>query len=161
MKDLFEIINDLQSDPEMMALLREAGSPEINVSFAATHEIAKAVEIPLRKGVLFGNIYSDLFQSINFDQNSRVSFPLDFLSPGTEKNYVAYSIPNHGRIPERHIEGDEVTINTYETANSIDWLNKYSRDARWDVAARAIEVLRAGFVKKFNDDAFYTILAAA
>lgn len=147
--------------PEMTMLLQKSGSQNREVALAATHELAKAVEIPLRPGVLYGDIYSNIFQAVNFAPTAAIEFPLDFLAPGTEKYHVAYSIPNHGRIPERHIEGDVVTVRTYEIASSIDWLLKYARDARWDIVARALQVLQGSFTKKLNDDAFHVLLAAA
>jgi len=85
---------------------------------------------------------------------------LDFLAPGTESEFVAYTIPNHGRIPERHVEGDYVMVPTYDIGASIDFLLKYARDARWDVVGRATEVLQKSFVKKMNDDGWHTLLSA-
>lgn len=146
---------------EMSALLRKSGSLQPETSRAAVHELASAMTVPMRQGVLYGNIYSILFTPVDFDGKSIIEFPLDFLAPGQEKNHVAYTVPNHGRIPERHIEGDVVRVSTYEIASSIDWLLKYARDARWDVFDRAMAVLNASFVKKLNDDAFHTVLASA
>ena len=52
-------------------------------------------------------------------------------------------------------------VPTYSISSSIDYLLRYARDARWDVVARAAQVLEAGFVKKINDDGWHTILSAA
>ena len=93
-------------------------------------------------------------------QSATPEFPLDFLAPGTEKDFVAYTIPNHGYIPQKHVEGDYVMVPTYDIGASIDYLLKYARDARWDVVGRAMEVLEAQFVKKMNDDGWHTLLAA-
>ena len=82
------------------------------------------------------------------------------LAPGTEKDFVAYTLPNHGYIPERHVEGDYVMVPTYDIGASIDYLLKYARDARWDVVGRAMEALEGSFVKKMNDDGWHTLLAA-
>ena len=87
-------------------------------------------------------------------------FPLDFLSPGSEKDFVAYTIPNHGYIPQRHVEGDYVQVPTYDIGASIDWLLKYARDARWDIVSRAMDVMRSQFVKKMNDDGWHTLISA-
>mgnify|MGYP006407492061 FL=1 len=38
--------------------------------------------------------------------------------------------------------------------------DRYAREARWDIVARAAQVMEAGFVKKMNDDGWHTILAA-
>lgn len=152
--------NKFEATPEMNALLVKAGSLDRNESLGATAEIAKALELPLRKGVLDGDVTNGIFEPIQLTTGSTSEFPLDFLAPGTEKNFVAYTIPNHGRIPERHVEGDYVMVPTYEIGGSIDMLLKYARDARWDVVNRAMEVLRAQFTQKVNDDAWQTLFAA-
>jgi hypothetical protein len=146
--------------PELTDLLIRSGSVNKEVSVAASAEFAKALEQPLRQGVLSGNILDGIFEPIRLAQSATPEFPLDFLSPGTEKDFVAYTIPNHGYIPERHVEGDYVMVPTFDIGSSIDYLLKYARDARWDVVGRAMEVLEASFVKKMNDDGWHTILAA-
>ncbi len=150
-----------QPTPEMNELLRKSGSLNKSESLAATAELAKALELPLRQGVLTGDILDGIFEVIQMAPGATTEWPLDFLSPGTESDFVAYTIPNHGRIPERHVEGDYVMIPTYETGAAIDWLLKYARDARWDIVSRAMEVLQASFVKKFNTDGFAVLFGAA
>jgi hypothetical protein len=130
------------------------------VAFAAQREFAKALELPLRKGVLVGNILGDIFETINVEAGSTTEFPLDLISPGLEGEHVAYTNPGHGRIPERSVEGDFVMIPTYSITSSIDYLLRYAREARWDIVGRAMQVMEAGFVKKMNDDGWHTILAA-
>ena len=146
--------------PEMTALLKKSGSANRAESLEATHQLAVALQQPLRAGVLSGDITSNIYETIKLEPGSSPEFPLDFLAPGTEKDFVAYSIPNHGRIPERYVEGDYVMIPTFEIASSIDWTLRYARDARWDIVGRALQVLQSSFVKKTNDDAWHTILAA-
>ena len=146
--------------PEMNQLLSSAGSLQREESLAATSELAKALELPLRQGVMSGNILDGIFEAINLQPGATAEFPLDFLAPGTEKEFVAFTIPNHGRIPERHVEGDYVMVPTYDVGASIDWLLKYARDARWDVVGRAMDVLQGQFVKKMNDDGWHTLLSA-
>jgi hypothetical protein len=89
-----------------------------------------------------------------------VEFPLDLLAPGEEDQFVAYTNPGNGRIPERQVEGDYVQVPTYGIASAIDWLLRYAREARWDIVARAMQVLEASFVKKINDDGWNTLLTA-
>jgi hypothetical protein len=146
--------------PELTDLLVKSGSAHKEEALAANHEFAKALELPLRQGVLSGNILDDIFEPIQLAQSATPEFPLDFLAPGTEKDFVAYTIPNHGYIPQKHVEGDYVMVPTYDIGASIDYLLKYARDARWDVVGRAMEVLEAQFVKKMNDDGWHTLLAA-
>lgn len=152
-------INNRPSD-EFIALLRKSGDADVNVAMAAQREFAKALELPLRKGVLVGNILGDIFETINVEAGSTTEFPLDLVSPGLEGEHIAYTNPGHGRIPERSVEGDYVMIPTYSIASSVDYLLRYAREARWDIVGRAMQVMEAGFTKKMNDDGWHTILAA-
>lgn len=146
--------------PEITDLLVKSGSPDREVALAANKEFAKALELPLRQGLMSGNILDNIFEAVQLAPGATPEFPLDFLAPGTERDFVAYTIPNHGYIPERHVESDYVMVPTYDIGASIDYLLKYARDARWDVVGRAMEVLEASFVKKMNDDGWHTLLAA-
>ena len=146
--------------PEMPQVLRQAGSLVKDESLGATAELAKALEIPLRKGVMSGDILDGVYEAVRLAPGASAEFPLDFLAPGTESDFVAYTIPNHGRIPERHVEGDYVMVPTYDVGASIDFLLKYARDARWDVVGRAMDVLQGQFTKKMNDDGWHTIISA-
>ena len=150
---------DRPSD-EFIALLKNSGDSDIQVAQAAQREFAKALELPLRKGVLVGNVLDDIFETINVGPGATTEFPLDLIAPGLEGEHVAYTNPGHGRIPERSVEGDYVMIPTYSITSSIDYLLRYAREARWDIVARAMQVLEAGFVKKMNDDGWHTLLAA-
>jgi hypothetical protein len=145
---------------EFINLLRKSGDNDINVAQAAQREFAKALELPLRKGVLVGNILGNIFETINVEAGSTTEFPLDLISPGLEGEHVAYTNPGHGRIPERSVESDYVMIPTYSVASSVDYLIRYAREARWDIVGRAMQVMEAGFVKKMNDDGWHTLLAA-
>jgi hypothetical protein len=141
-------------------LYRKTGDTDQNVAYAAQREFAKALELPLRKGVLLGNVLGDIFEVSPVEPGSSTEWPLDMISPGLEGEHVAYTNPGHGRIPERAVESDYVTIPTYSITSSIDYLLRYAREARWDIAARATQVMEAGFVKKMNDDGWHTLLAA-
>jgi hypothetical protein len=152
-------LNKRPSD-EFIALLRKSGDADINVAAAAQREFAKALELPLRKGVLVGNILGDIFETIAVEPGSTTEYPLDLVSPGLEGEHVAYTNPGHGRIPERSVEGDYVMIPTYSITSSVDYLLRYAREARWDIVGRAMQVMEAGFTKKMNDDGWHTILAA-
>ncbi len=149
-----------QPTPELTDLLVRSGSPKREVATAANAEFAKALELPLRQGLLSGDILDGIFEPVRLAPGATPEFPLDFLAPGTEKDFVAYTIPNHGYIPERHVESDYVMVPTYDVGASIDYLLKYARDARWDVVGRAMEVLESSFTKKMNDDGWHTMLAA-
>jgi hypothetical protein len=145
---------------EFISLLQKSGDLDVTVALSAQREFAKALELPLRKGVLLGNILGDIFETINVEPGASTEYPLDLISPGLEGEHVAYTNPGHGRIPERSVESDYVMIPTYSITSSIDYLLRYAREARWDIAARAMQVMEAGFVKKMNDDGWHTLLAA-
>lgn len=146
---------------EVKALLRRSASNDLPVAMAAQRELAVALELPLRKGNLVGDITGDIFERINLEPDAAPEFPLDLLAPGVENEHRAYAIPGHGRIPERTFEADYIMIPTFEIGSSIDWPLKLARNARWDIVGRALEVFEAGFVKKSNDDAFHTVITAA
>lgn len=150
--------------PEQIAkakeLLRATASYNPETSRGAMMQLVESLQLPLRQGVLNGDITGGIFEVVQLDSNATSDFPLDFLSPGSEVEHVAFTIPNHGYIPQRHVEGDYVHVTTYPIGNAIDWNLRYARDARWDVVSRAMEVWRSGFVKKVNDDAWQTILTA-
>lgn len=146
--------------PQMRDLLIRTASHDPNVGPAAMHELAIALTMPLKQGVMDGDIMGGLFERIFFEPGTITEFPLDFLSPGSEKDFIAYTIPNTGRIPERHVQGDFLTVPTFEVGSSIDWSLKFNRNARWDVVGRALQVLEAMFVRKNNVDAWRVLLAA-
>lgn len=150
----------IKATSEMNQLLRAAGSLDADVALPAGKQLAKALEMPLRQGLMNGDILGDIFETTDIETSSSAEYPLDLLAPGTEKEHFAYVIPNQGRIPQRHVEGDYVMVPTYRVGNSIDWLLKYSEDARWDIVSRALEVMEAGFVKKNNDDGVHVLLNA-
>jgi hypothetical protein len=147
-------------DDHFIELIKRSGSADKGVALEAQHELAIALEQPLRKGVLVGDVLDGIFERLPMEPGTSVEFPLDLLAPGTENEHVAYTNPGHGRIPERAVEGDYVMVPTYTVASSIDYLLRYAREARWDVVGRAMQVLEAGFVKKMNDDGWHTLLAA-
>lgn len=147
-------------EPEVMNLIKRSADPDREVALASMHQLAKALELPLRQGILFGDVVRSVFSAMPMEPGAAVEFPLDLLAPGEEDEFVAYTNPGNGRIPERQVEGDYVMVPTYGISSSIDWLLRYARDARWDIVGRAMQVLEASFVKKINDDGWHTLLSA-
>tara|TARA_R100000951_G_scaffold69765_1_gene58682 strand:+ start:2802 stop:3803 length:1002 start_codon:yes stop_codon:yes gene_type:complete len=146
---------------EFLELLRRSGDSDKTVATQAQREIAKALETPLRKGVLFGDVVRGIYEAMPLEPGASPEFPLDLLAPGTEIDHIAFTNPGNGRIPEKHVESDYVMINTYGVTSSIDFLLRYAREANWNVVGRAMQVLESSFVKKMNDDGWHTLLAAA
>jgi len=151
---------DEQQLMEMKQLLREAGSTDPNVAIAKQMALAAQLTVPVRSGVLSGTTIDGIFTREVFDPNARIEYPIDFYRPDNAGEFVAYVVPNQGRIPQRQVEGDYTSVPTYDIASSIDFLIRYAREARWDILSRALEVLEAGMVMKINDDAWHTIQMA-
>jgi hypothetical protein len=156
---MFEEMNE-QERKDIADLLRQTGSQDKESALAAQKAFAAALTVPLRQGILVGDNIGDIFTPQKFDPAARIEYPIDFYRPDNAADFTAYVIPNQGKIPQRQIEGDYVTVPTYDVGAGIDWLMRYAREARWDIVSRALEVLEAGFVKKKNDDGWHTLQAA-
>ncbi len=170
-------VNNNELTPEAQQLLIDAGSSERDVSLKAQAQIAagitealrdvygpnysQAASSLIREGVLDGDIVSDIFVTEDFTTTTDMRIPLDLLSPGTEKEHIAYVLPDHGKIPMRRVEADYIQLNTYPIGSSIDCTRRFLKNARFDVLRRMIEVLNMSFVKKNNDDGWQTLLAAS
>lgn len=146
---------------QMVNLLKQAGSTDENQAFIAQREVAAAIQTPLRQGILTGSILDPIYTKIDSPEEHTPEFPIDLYRPDNAGEFTAYVIPNQGRIPERHVEGDYVRVPTFEIGNSIDFLRKFAKNTRWDVVRRALEVMEAGVIKKKNDDGFHAIMSAA
>jgi hypothetical protein len=144
------------------ALLKATASNDTHTALAAQQAFAAALSEPLRKGIFDEDNLGGIYSRQVLAPGAQANYPLDFVRPGTEDlDYTAITMPKQGRVPERHVEGDELWVPTFQIANSIDWPLKYARDARFDVVARAIDVYRMGFTRKINEDGWHTLLAAA
>lgn len=151
----------VEEKAEADKILRASAHMDKNIAMEAMRLLAARIETPIRQGIMSANNLNGIFTVIPLEYGSTLEMPLHFLQPGTEKDFNAYAIPNAGRIPEKAIEGDYVMIPTYAIGGAIDWLEKFSLQARWDVMSDGLELLQAMMVKKMNDDGWHTILAAA
>jgi len=115
----------------------------------------------LKQAVFDEDTLGDIYTRVPVEAGATPRFPLDFIAPGTEDDFVSFTMPKQGRVPEKHVEGDELFIQTYKIANAIDWDLDYARDSRWDVIARALDVYKSGFTKRLNDDGWHVALATA
>lgn len=130
-------------------------------SIAAQRAITAALTLPLQQGILDGDILSGIFEKYDFTGDQQPIFPLDFYRSDNADEYIAYVVPDIGRIPQCLISGDRVTIPTYDVGHGIDVRLSYLRDAGWNLLPRMVEVLRGGVTKKLNDDGFHVLLQAA
>lgn len=147
---------------QQIALLRATASNDLDVAMAAQRAFAQALNEPLRQGIFDEDNLGGIFARQVIPAGAQANYPLDFVRPGTEDlDFTAITLPKQGCVPQRHVEGDELWVPTFQIANSIDWPLKYARDARFDVVQRAVEVYRMGFTRKINEDGWHTVLAAA
>jgi len=146
--------------PEMVEMLKRTGSSDRATAEQAMAVLARALEIPLRSALLHGDILAGIYATENLDPSATAEYPLDFYRQDTEDDHIAYTIPSEGAIPTRSVVGDEITVSTFDVGNAIDWPLKYAQQARWNIVARAMEVLEVGFVRKMNTDGMRTVIAA-
>lgn len=156
----------IQLTPKSLELIRTTASNDPVIAEKAMKALAAALDEPLRKGIFdMDNLVAGrgrIYTTTQLAPGASANFQLDFVRPGTEDtDFTAFVLPKQGRVPERHVEGDELWIPTFRIGNAIDWSLTYARDARWDIIRRAVEVYQMGFVRKLNEDGWHTILAAA
>lgn len=151
--------------PEMGKLLIATTSNDIMVATQARQELGKilvaALDTPLKKGVMPGDIVSGLFFEEEFAPGVATEYPLDWLVPGTEKYFTAYVIPHTGALPLRNVSGSYVMVPTYEIGTSIDWALRYAMMARWNIVGRAFSTAQGAMTRKRNNDGWHVIITAA
>ena len=146
---------------ELAALLKRAGDSDPDIAYPAQKMIAKAITLPLEQGLLAGDILGGLYQSVNLTNGESLDYPLDFLNPGNEEDFIAYVCPDVGRIPERQVDATYIHLRTYRIANSIDMTLRVIRDSSWDIFGRALQVMQSGFLMKMNVDGWRTLITSA
>lgn len=150
-----------KQNDETLALLRAMASRDKRMAEAARQAFAQELVAPLRRGIFDADNLGDIYNPQVIPYGSTASYPLDFVRPGDEDTYTAYTLAEQGRLPERRVEASEINVPTFKIGNSIDWDIKFMKEARWDVVKRALQVFEAGFVRKINSDGWRCILAAA
>lgn len=154
--------NVVRLTDEQIALLKATASDNLDVAMAAQRAFAQALSEPLRQGIFDEDNLGAIYRREVLAAGAQANFPLDFVRPGTEDlDFTAITLPKQGKVPERHVEGDELWVPTFQIANAIDWSLRYARDARFDVVSRALDVYRMGYTRKINEDGWHTLLAAA
>jgi hypothetical protein len=149
-----------QAQETMVNQIRSMANSDTNSATAAV-EFASAIESQLREVILVGDNTSQIFSPEDYSTtNQQPQYPLDILNPLRVKDFTAFVYPGEGRIPEKRVEGDYVTVPTYDLANAIDIKRIHARDAKWNVVGRMLEILESGIYAKKNDEGWQTILAA-
>ena len=143
------------------ALLVETAQPNIEAGLAAQHKLAKALELPLRKAFFVGDTIGNIYTREDLEYGVAAKYPVDFIGPSGERQYQAFLISDEGGVPSRLVKGDEITVDTFQLGNGIEWKLQYARVARWGMVERALKVFRDGFTMVVNDMGWANILKAA
>ncbi len=151
----------LKPTAQMLEALKLTASGDAEVREQAQRAFAAELDGPLRQGIFDRDNLGGIFERQVLAPGAQANYPLDFVQPGTEDEYSAFTMPKQGAVPQRHVEGDELWVPTFRIANAIDWDLRYAEEARFDVIRRAIEVYEAGFTRKINQDGWRTLLTAA
>lgn len=151
----------IKSNEAFETLLKKCASQDLAVARQAQAEYALAIQTTLRQGVLVGPNTQNIFNQVPLGEDEYLEFSLDMLQPGEEDEYVAYTIPDTGKIPQRQVEADYVRIPYYMVGNAVDWDIRFSEKGRAFQIGRIQEIFNAGFTKKINDDGWQTLIAAA
>jgi len=127
----------------------------------AQQAFAGALQEPIRKAVFDESNHEGIYEREVLAPGATPNYHMDLVKPGEEEGFIAWVLPKAGRIPDRHVEGDELNVPTFRVSNALSWDIRYMQNARFDVVARALNVYRAGYIRKNNTDAWRTILTAA
>lgn len=154
-------LDNLNSEAQVAIakLHQDMGDTNHSVASSALQNYAQALELPLRKAIFDCDIASGIFERMPVAPTSCVEFPVDPVQPGTERDYIAYAIPDCASLPCAMMQGDYVMVPTYLLGNCVEWCTRKARYNNY-IAQRSMEAFRAGFVKKINDDAWHLLLAA-
>ncbi len=146
---------------DIKALLRDSVSSDPIVAATANQALKAAITAPLKSGILYGDIVSGIFSMERFEPGTPIEYSLDIIGPADVKYHVAYTTPDTGFVPHRTVEGNYVAVKTFMVRSSVDWSREMARYSRWNIIARALQVMEAGFVRKRNNDGWHNLLAAA
>jgi len=125
-----------------------ADDPEMRKAFAA------ALQVPL-------------LMTINPQSSVRHIFMVDEVPPGSLARYpkdfadiAAVVMPQLGGVPEYRVSGDEVLVDTFKIATSIQYGIPYARDARFSVAEEAMRKI-ANAIIRAEEAAGWAVIQAA
>ena len=60
---------------DFINLLKQSGNSDKSVALDAQREIAKALELPLRKGIMFGDVVTNIFEKMVLEPGSSPRIP--------------------------------------------------------------------------------------
>lgn len=153
---MFEDLNDI----ELNELLRSTASADAVTRSVALTQLLTAIQTPVREGIFDGDTTAGIFNTEVLPPGVSAEYPVDFVSPGSEGEFRAFTNPGKGKPPALVVSGDKLVLASTKDVFRVEYDLSYARNARWPVVSRLTEAFMAGFVKKHNDDCFHTILFA-
>ena len=153
------MFDKFMQDEEVNGALRATASAEPALRSKAITQFLSAISLPIREGVMDGDNTAGIFNTEVLPPGVSAEYPIDFVTPGTEGEFRAFTNPGKGRVPGLVVSGDKLTLADIGNTLRVEWDINYARNARWGIIQRITEVFMAGFVKKRNDDCWHTILA--
>lgn len=153
---MFENVNDV----ELNEVLKSTASADAVIRSKALTQLLSAVQTPVREGIFDGDTTVGVFNTEVLPPGTSAEYPIDFVSPGSEGEFRAFTNPGKGKPPALVVSGDKLVLASTKDIFRVEYDLSYARNARWNVIARLTEAFMAGFVKKHNDDCWHTILFA-
>lgn len=154
------MFDNLISDAELNDVLRATASADRDIRTTAITQFLTAITVPVREGQFDGDITAGIFNQEVLDPGVSPEYPLDFVSPGSEGEFRAFTNPGKGKPPAVVVSGEKLVLADIGDIFRVEYDLYYARNARWNVIGRLTEAFMAAFVKKHNDDCIHTILAS-
>ncbi len=150
---------DSPNDRAMAAELQLAAepTPEGNKAWA---DIIFTATTPIRTAMLTEDTISDIFLVERVGKNQLIDYQINFFQNSNRHEFIAYTLPDTGRLPQRYASAGNVIVDSYRIGNAIDFHLRYLETARWNILAQGIEAYRDGFVQKVNSDGWGLLMGA-
>ncbi len=151
-----------EESKEQLELIAAMGSKNRIESEAAQAAFAQLISPVLGEAYLQADTTGGLYQNLTYRQDDDPSLPLELFSQVTEGYFSIWSAPMPGGIPSNtvHQPVDEVKFHTYRLDSAWSILQKYARQMRLPIIAKALERLLQEVLLKTNQAAWSVVLAA-
>ena len=126
---MFEEINDV----EMNELLKSTASADAVVRTKALTQILTAVSTPVREGIFDGDTTAGVFNTEVLPPGVSAEYPIDFVSPGSEGEFRAFTNPGKGKPPALVVSGDKLVLASTKDIFRVEYDLSYARNARWNI----------------------------
>lgn len=151
----------LKPDAEKIELLKAMGSRSREESSKATEAFAALVGPVIPQVLDQVSTSAKIYSTQTYDMNTTPSIPMDLFQDNEEGLFQIWSNTMAGGLATQEVWGsDEYRFRTYNLDSAISFAKKYLREARVDVAAKAIQRLIQEVLVKQEYHAWTAVLAA-